>query len=120
MVRDVKYRHKSHDRLLQCLGVFVLCALWQPCAQAQTPAGQYAQADIVYGSQIYRTQCTPCHGVKGDSVSGVNLRAGQFRVPVSSDNDLRSIITTGVAGTAMPPSTSTRRNLLVSSPMSAI
>jgi putative heme-binding domain-containing protein len=90
---------QSH-RLLQCLSLFILIVLLQPGAQGQT--GQYAQADIAYGSRIYNAQCTGCHGVNGGSVSGVNLRAGQFRVPVSSDGDLRTIITTGVAGTAMP------------------
>jgi putative heme-binding domain-containing protein len=69
--------------------------------RAQT-APQYAPADIAFGSQIFATQCTACHGATGDSVPGVNFRAGQFRVPVASDFDLRTIITTGVAGTAMP------------------
>jgi putative heme-binding domain-containing protein len=82
--------------------VFVLLVLLQFGAQAQNAPGQYAQADIAYGAQIFNTQCTPCHGANGDSVPGVNFRAGQFRVPVTSDFDLRTIITTGVAGTAMP------------------
>jgi putative heme-binding domain-containing protein len=80
----------------------VLLVLLQQGAKAQNPPGQYAQADIAYGSQIFKMQCTACHGANGDAVPGVNFRAGQFRVPVSSDSDLRTIITTGVAGTAMP------------------
>jgi len=91
----------SRHRLLPCLGAIVALALWLPVARAQAP-GQYAQADIAFGSQIFKAQCTACHGVNGDAVPGVNFRAGQFRVPVASDFDLRTIITTGVAGTAMP------------------
>jgi putative heme-binding domain-containing protein len=87
---------------LLCLGLYILLLHFPLPAQAQDVI-QYAEADIVYGSQIYSTQCSECHGVTGDSVSGVNFRAGQFRVPVSSDEDLRSIITTGVSGTGMPP-----------------
>ena len=91
----------SQRRLFPCLGAVVALALWLPAAHAQAP-GQYALADITFGSQIFATQCTACHGANGDSVPGVNFRAGQFKVPVSSDFDLRTIITTGVAGTAMP------------------
>jgi cytochrome c oxidase cbb3-type subunit III len=92
----------SRHRLLPFLASLVALALWLPSGRAQPP-GQYASADIAFGSQIFATQCTPCHGATGDSIPGVNFRAGQFRVPVSSDFDLRTIITTGVAGTAMPP-----------------
>ena len=92
----------TQRRLLACLAALAALALLLPSARAQVP-GQYAPADIAFGSQIFATQCTPCHGANGDSVAGVNFRAGQFRVPVTSDFDLRTIITTGVAGTAMPP-----------------
>jgi cytochrome c oxidase cbb3-type subunit III len=92
----------------------VLFAAFQPPAQAQNPArqgpedtaensrptGQYAQADIAYGAQIFKAQCTPCHGVNGDAIAGLNFRAGEFK-RVSTDNDLRNIITTGIPGTAM-------------------
>jgi putative heme-binding domain-containing protein len=76
--------------------------LLQSGAQAQNPSGQYAQADIAYGARIYVAQCSACHGVNGDAIAGLNFRAGQFK-RVSSDNDLRSIITSGIPGTAMPP-----------------
>jgi putative heme-binding domain-containing protein len=101
MVRPVMCRHESRHRLLECLCVCLLFAMLRPCTQAQTPGAQYAQADIAYGSQIYMTQCSACHGVNGDAISGLNFRSGQFN-RVSSDNDLRSIITTGIPGTTMP------------------
>ncbi len=100
-VRPAKRCLDSYWRPLICFAAFLLLPMLQPGARAQTPA-QYAPADIAFGSQIFAAQCTACHGATGDSIPGVNFRAGQFRVPVSSDFDLRTIITTGVAGTAMP------------------
>ena len=70
--------------------------------QAQNPAAAYAQADIAYGSRIYTAQCSACHGPTGDAIAGVDLRAGRFK-RVASDAGLRSTVTTGVPGTAMPP-----------------
>ena len=73
-------------------------------ASAQQPAehaGEYAQADIQYGSTVYTTQCTQCHGPTGDQVSGVDLRSGRFR-NAESDDDLRRIVTQGIPGTSMP------------------
>jgi putative heme-binding domain-containing protein len=64
-------------------------------------AGEYSQADIQYGSTIYSSQCTQCHGPTGDSISGVDLRSGRFR-NASSDDDLRRIVTQGIPGTSMP------------------
>jgi putative heme-binding domain-containing protein len=88
--------------LFQCSLLCALGALLGPGAQAQNRAGQYAPADIAYGAQIYATQCSICHGVEGDAVPNVDLRAGQFR-HIASDVDLRSIVTNGIPGTAMSP-----------------
>ena len=74
----------------------------RPTTQIRDRPGQYAQADIQYGSQIYSAQCSPCHGPDGDSIEGVELGSGQFR-RASSDADLRTIVTMGIGGTAMPP-----------------
>jgi cytochrome c oxidase cbb3-type subunit III len=108
-------RHEAGHRLLECLCVCLLFALFRFCAHAQNPvpgpedavqnvrstSGQYAQADIAYGAQVFKTQCIACHGENGDAVAGLNFRAGQFK-RVFSDGDLRKIITTGIPGTAMP------------------
>ncbi len=94
--------------LLRWLFVFLIFILLSgvgflgPGALAQDRTGEYSQADIQYGSQIYTAQCVTCHGVNGNLISGVNFRASQFR-RVSSDFDLRIIVTTGIPGTAMPP-----------------
>src|SRR5262249_43448434 len=64
--------------------------------------GQYSAADIETGSRLYAGQCTLCHGPNGDAVAGVDLRRGQFR-RVTTDEDIRNVITTGVASAGMPP-----------------
>src|SRR5262245_34597927 len=64
-------------------------------------AGEYAAADIQFGATVYTAQCTQCHGPTGDQVAGVDLRSGRFR-NVTSDDDLRRIVTQGIAGTSMP------------------
>jgi len=69
---------------------------------AQERAGQYSQADVEAGFNLYNANCFTCHGAGGDSVPGVNLRGGQFR-RVSSDADLTRLLQTGIPGTAMPP-----------------
>jgi putative heme-binding domain-containing protein len=68
----------------------------------QEHPGQYSQGDIEAGSRLYSGQCQLCHGPTGDQVTGIDLRRGQFRRS-TSDEDLTKVITTGVAGTAMPP-----------------
>jgi len=66
----------------------------------QAHPGEYAPADIVYGSRLYDAQCTTCHGATGDGVGGVDLRSGKFRNAVT-DQDLIRVITLGVPGTGM-------------------
>ena len=73
-------------------------------AAAQSPpqarAGDYAPADIAYGSRLYDAQCTTCHGASGDGVADVDLRSGKFR-RAATDQDLTRVITTGITGTGM-------------------
>jgi putative heme-binding domain-containing protein len=71
-------------------------------AQTSPPAhpGEYAPADIAYGSRLYDAQCTTCHGANGDGVGGVDLRSGKFRNAVT-DQDLTRVITNGIQGTGM-------------------
>jgi putative heme-binding domain-containing protein len=69
---------------------------------AQEHVGQYSQADVEIGFNLYNSNCITCHGANGDSVPGVNLRGGQFR-RAATDSDLNRLIQTGIPGTAMPP-----------------
>ena len=87
--------------------LFLLALLGlSPSAGAQTVIadhpGQYTQADIATGYDVYRTQCAQCHGVSGDQVSGIDLRRRIFKRS-STDEDLARVITSGVPGTGMPP-----------------
>jgi putative heme-binding domain-containing protein len=106
---SVKFRNVSGGWLAQCgffAAIIIMTALFVPAvhSQGQDRAPQYFPADIQYGAQIFATQCTPCHGVNGDQIPGVNFRAGQFK-RVISDNDLRLTVTNGVPGTGMLPFT---------------
>lgn len=78
--------------------VFLLAGL----LAAQEHVGQYSQADVEAGFNLYNSNCITCHGANGDSVPGVNLRSGQFR-HAASDADLNRLLQTGIPGTAMPP-----------------
>lgn len=71
-------------------------------AMERPAAGQYNQGDVEAGFTLYNANCITCHGANGDSISGINLRTGQFR-RVSTDDDLNRLIQTGIPGTAMPP-----------------
>ena len=69
---------------------------------SQDHPGQYSAIDIDAGSRLYAGQCAQCHGPNGDIVSGIDLRRGQFRRPLS-DDDLRRTISVGVPAAGMPP-----------------
>ncbi len=84
----------------------LLVALTVSAAAAQVATtdhpGQYGQAEIDAGARVYGTQCSQCHGVNGDMVTGVDLRRGLFR-RASSDEDLAQVVLKGVPGAGMPP-----------------
>jgi putative heme-binding domain-containing protein len=90
-------RTRCDVRAATCVFVLAFAAL--AFGQAAHP-GEYAPADIAYGSRLYDAQCTTCHGATGDGVGGVNLRSGRFR-NATTDQDLIRVITTGIPGTGM-------------------
>jgi putative heme-binding domain-containing protein len=94
---------------MHVLGLALLCV---GNAQAQAPAhaGQYEQADIEYGAQLYSGHCVVCHGERGDAMPGANLGSGRFR-HAETDRDLTNVIRNGVPGTAMAPSAYTESEL---------
>lgn len=80
------------------------CALLQGAPErvsGQLADHQYSSSAIETGSRLYVSECALCHGPQGDRVDGVDLRRGQFRA-VSSDDDIRRVITTGVDDSRMP------------------
>jgi putative heme-binding domain-containing protein len=85
------------------IGVAAFAAPGVIAAQAPAHVGQYEQADIEQGAQLYSGHCVVCHGDRGDAMPGVNLGSGNFR-RVETDRDLSALIRNGVAGTAMAPS----------------
>lgn len=62
----------------------------------------YSPADIQAGKQLYRVNCTHCHGPNGDSVAGIDLGHGTFK-RASTDNELAAIMEQGIMNTPMPP-----------------
>jgi putative heme-binding domain-containing protein len=79
-------------------------------AQAPAHAGQYEQADIEHGAQLYSGHCVVCHGERGDAMPGANLGSGKFR-HAETDRDLTNLIRNGIAATAMAPSAYTDSEL---------
>ena len=92
-------RHNFVKRAIGCGLLVLTCGSGNLLAQGH--AGQYAQADIQYGSAIYAGQCAQCHGPNGDQVGEINLRSGQLRRG-GTDDELRGILTNGISGTGMP------------------
>jgi putative heme-binding domain-containing protein len=92
------------------LFVAVFCATGVAEAQAPAHAGQYEQADIEQGAQLYSGHCVVCHGDRGDAMPGANLGSGKFR-HAETDRDLTNVIRNGVPGTAMAPSAYTDSEL---------
>jgi len=85
----------------RCLVLTAINCLMAGLAPAQEHVGQYPQALVETGFQLYKTNCITCHGPDGDAVSGINLRKGQFR-RIAGDADLDRVIQAGIPGTAMP------------------
>lgn len=98
----MRYSNLPLRQFVQCMALLSASVFFAPRAWAQDHVGPYPQADIEYGSKIFAVQCSTCHGMTGDQVAGVNLRSGQLK-HVFSDADLRTVITNGISGTAMPP-----------------
>jgi putative heme-binding domain-containing protein len=82
------------------LGV-ALVVFWQGRQLIAQIPGQYAPVDIEYGARLYTAQCATCHSPSGEGVGGVNLRSGKFRNAVT-DQDLKTVLTSGISGTGMP------------------
>jgi len=94
---------RSFQQFIRVAGYTAICGVAAMAAgTAQVQDHQYSAAEIQAGSRLYATQCQQCHGQMGDQISGINLRRGQFR-RVTSDDDIRRIVTTGITESGMPP-----------------
>jgi putative heme-binding domain-containing protein len=88
---------------MRLIGIATLCALLACPAAAAAQGHGFTPQDIENGGLLYQANCTGCHGPDGDGVAGTNLGSGRFR-RAASDEDVAKIISSGVPGTAMPPS----------------
>ena len=70
-------------------------------ARDQTHVGQYSEAEILRGSQIYTNTCAVCHGLTGNALVAVDLARNRFRNAVT-DDDLRRVVRSGIPGLGMP------------------
>lgn len=100
---DVVISQARGARFAVLYGAMLVLVTVSPVAAQPTQdhAGQYAEADIVYGATIYAAQCAMCHGANGDEVGGVDLSTGQFR-RATSDRALNRLFATGISEMGMP------------------
>jgi mono/diheme cytochrome c family protein len=70
----------------------------QAGASAQAAAGP---AEAAVGAAVYLENCTTCHGLQAEGVSGPALRNNRL-IKAGSDQAVASVISQGRAGTAMP------------------
>jgi len=83
---------------------------WSPAFSQTEPGPQLkpTPADVAQGERTYGTECSFCHGPKGEGAVGPALAVPRLlRAP--NDQALFQVIREGVAGTQMPPSTLTDR-----------
>ena len=80
-------------RVLFCLALTAGCLFGQH---------SYTPIDVEDGGRLYRANCSICHGAEGNGVAGIDLGHNKFR-RAKDDDDIASIIRTGIQGTAMPP-----------------
>jgi putative heme-binding domain-containing protein len=67
----------------------------------QSHVGQFTQAEILRGSQVYGTRCSVCHGANGAAVVAVDLARNRFK-NVANDEDLRRVVLSGIPNLGMP------------------
>src|ERR1051326_9600351 len=89
--RRFAFMTSSGMRLIMLTSVFVGASLLQGQAPDQTHVGQFSQAEILRGSQVYGNTCAVCHGLNGNALVTVDLARNRFRDAVT-DDDLRRVI----------------------------
>src|SRR5581483_9523997 len=73
---------------------------WAAAQMAGHPE-DYPRADVEHGARLYAENCDRCHGPDGKGVSGVDLGSGKL-AHAATDNQLRTVITTGFPTAGMP------------------
>jgi mono/diheme cytochrome c family protein len=82
--------------------VLVAAAAFAQASSAQSTPGVYTEAQAKAGAVIYTAQCSMCHGVKLEGVSGPQLAGSAFIAKWNGQtaDDLRDIIATQMPLTA--------------------
>ena len=91
-------------RFCSLFGAAVVFTLAAHLAAQNAPQNQQGPSDhfvIETGARLYGAQCSACHGVNGDQITGVDLRAGKF-LTVRTDEDLARLLVTGRPAAGMP------------------
>src|SRR5579864_3223374 len=84
-------------------GVLLVCRLVPGQGSEAGPQPKTTAADLIEGQRIFRTQCSYCHGPKGEGGQGAVLAVP--RLPhASDDQSLFRVIREGIPGTGMPAS----------------
>ena len=78
----------------------VLTPLPMPPVETTTPV---AETTAIDGSKIFAASCAACHGANRQGIPGFAPALTQASMVKLSDTDIRSIISDGRSGTAMPP-----------------
>ncbi len=71
-----------------------------PPVETTTPV---AETTAIDGSKIFAASCAACHGANRQGIPGFAPALTQASMVKLSDTDIRSIISDGRSGTAMPP-----------------
>jgi putative heme-binding domain-containing protein len=87
--------------LLWAAASFFIVAALSAQNSPQDPQVQPDHFVIETGARLYGAQCSACHGVNGDQINGVDLRANRF-LTVRSDEDLTRLLATGRPAAGMP------------------
>lgn len=85
------------SRRVFAMALVVVAVLLMPAL----PAVAQTDAQVQEGQTIFTNNCVPCHGADLSGGVGLPLNAGSEAASLS-DEELTTIITNGVAGTAMP------------------
>ncbi|MCS7025014.1 MAG: c-type cytochrome [Bryobacteraceae bacterium] len=73
----------------------------QTAPEKVAPLSSATAEDLARGKRLYDSQCSQCHGPKGDGGTGANLAQPSLRL-ATTDEALVRIIREGIPGTDMP------------------